>query len=290
MILYTLPDFVNGLNRNLFFIRLFSEHPEYFQDGIRIDSVYGCFPSCVANGGRTFIRERFTARQMEATFSALEAYGVKARLTLTNMLIESQHLEDGYFLSMMDCASRHDVEVVVCSDILSEYVAQHHGFRQVLSTTRPIGDVRELNRMTKRFDWVVLDYNRNKDRAFIEAIEDRDRIEVMANEFCRPGCPYRTEHYLHNSKDQLDGAIRPFRACDAGPGRFFEHSADHPVILTNSEVRRLHTEHGISSFKIVGRGIPFETVLESYAYYLLKPEYRANIKALARIATGHTAR
>jgi collagenase-like PrtC family protease len=286
MISYSLPDFVNGLERNLFFIRLFETNPEYFAKDVRIGSVYGCFPGCVLNGGRTFIRERYTAEQMEKTFSLLDAHGITARLTLTNMLVEEVHLRDRYFLEMMDCASKHKVEVIVYSELVSDFIAQNYGLRQVLSTTRPIDDVRELNRATKRYDCVVLNYNRNKDRAFIEGIEDREKIEVMVNEFCRPGCPWRTEHYLHNSKDQLDGTIRPFRACDAGEGGFFLHAPDHPVILTTEQVRALSDTYGIQHFKIVGRGVAFETVLESYAYYLLKPEYRDSLKRLARLALG----
>jgi collagenase-like PrtC family protease len=282
MISYTLPDFVNGLRRNVFFIGLINSHPEYFKDGVRINSVYGCFPGCIMNGGRTFIKERYTAAQMEAVFSLLEKHGVKARLTLTNMLIEEKHLQDEYFRLMMDCASNHDTEVVIYSDLLSRHIAQHYGFRQVLSTTRRLDGIGELNQATKHYDYVVLDYNRNKDRTFIGRIEDRDRIEVMVNEFCRPGCPYRAAHYRHNSKDQLDGIIRPFRDCDAGDAEFFDHSPDHPTILTNDQVFALHHECGINNFKIVGRGVPSETVLESYAYYLLKPEYQRSIKDLAR--------
>jgi len=34
----------------------------------------------------------------------------------------------------------------------------------------------------------------------------------------------------------------------------------------------------MGAFKIVGRGIPFDIVLESYTYYLIKPEYRRDVK------------
>jgi collagenase-like PrtC family protease len=284
VISYTLPDFANGLWRNIFFIRLIKSHPEYFMDDVCIDSVYGCFPGCIMNGGRTFIKNRYTAAQMENVFSLLDRYGVKIRLTLTNMLVEKKHLRDEYFCLMMDCARNHHVEVIVYSDCLSEYIAERYGFKQVLSTTKALDSIDELNRVTKHYDYVVLDYNRNKDRDFIDRIEDKDRIEVMVNEFCSPGCPHRAAHYLHNSKDQLNGVIRPFRNCTIESSEFFLHPSNHPVILTDDQVLALHNECGINNFKIVGRGIPFETVLESYAYYLLKPEYRTFVKSLVRLA------
>jgi collagenase-like PrtC family protease len=283
VISYSLPDFANGLARNLFFIRLSEEHPECFADGIRVRSVYGCFPSCILNGGRTFIRERYSRAQMEETFALLDAHRVTARLTLTNMLVTEEHLHDSYLLEILDSARGHNVEVIVYSDLLSAFIKERYGFRQILSTTRAIDDVAELNRLAEGYDYVVLDYNRNRDHAFIEGIRHRERIEVMVNEFCRPACPHRTAHYRHNSRDQLDGMIRPFRNCDAGTGGFFAHAPDHPVILTDTQVRALSDRYGISHFKIVGRGVPFETVLESYVYYLLKPRYRDAVNKLARL-------
>ncbi|MFR4803139.1 MAG: hypothetical protein ACLT98_07380 [Eggerthellaceae bacterium] len=35
---------------------MLEQRPALFQDGVRIDSVYGCFPACDLNGGRAFLR------------------------------------------------------------------------------------------------------------------------------------------------------------------------------------------------------------------------------------------
>ena len=157
--------------------------------------------------------------------------------------------------------------------------------RCVLSTTRALADAAEVNRMTKRYDYVVLDYNRHKDPAFLAALEDRDKVEVMVNEFCAYQCPHRAQHYLHNSEDQRSGTMRPFE-CVAKRADFFDHEPGHPVIFTDREVRDLHDEYGIGYFKIVGRGVAFQTVLEAYAYYLVRPEYREDVKRMVMRAAG----
>lgn len=285
MMKYTLPDFTVGLGLNLFFIRLIEQQPACFQDGVAIDSVYGCFPGCALNGGRAFIRERFMPSQMEETFSLLAEHGVKARLTLTNMLASEDDLADGYLNTMLRAASRYGGEAIVYSDDVGDYVRNRYGMRCVLSTTRAIDDIDEINCMTKRYDYVVLNYNRNKDRAFIDAIEDKDKVEVMANEFCAYRCPHRQEHYLHNSEDQKSGRMRPFE-CVASKADFFDHKPGHPVIFTDDEVRMLHEETGIGYFKIVGRGVAFQTVLEAYAYYLIRPQYRDEVKRMVMRAAG----
>ena len=179
MINYTLPDFTVGLGLNLFFIRLLEQRPALFQDGVRIDSVYGCFPACDLNGGRAFLRERATPRQMEEAFSLLAEHGVKARLTLTNMLADEDDLRDEYLNAMLAIAGRYDAEAIVYADLVGNYVRERYGMRCVLSTTRALADAAEVNRMTKRYDYVVLDYNRHKDPAFLAALEDRDKVEVM---------------------------------------------------------------------------------------------------------------
>lgn len=285
MINYTLPDFTVGLGLNLFFIRLQQRQPSWFQEDVRIDSVYGCFPGCNLNGGRAYLRERTLPAKMEETFALLAEHGVKVRLTLTNMLASDEDLRDAYLNDMLAAAGRYGGEAIVYADAVGDYVRERYGMRCVLSTTREIEDVAELNRMTKRYDYVVLNYNRHKDPAFLEAIEDRDRVEVMVNEFCAFRCPHRQEHYLHNSEDQLSGTMRPFE-CIAKRTDFFDHEPGHPVIFTDDEVRDLHEHYDIGCFKIVGRGVAFQTVLESYAYYLVKPTYREEVKRLVIRAAG----
>lgn len=282
MISYTLPDFTNGLSRNLFFIRLWRAHPEYFIDELCLESVYGCFPDCIMNGGRAFIREKYTTDQIEQTFDLLRAEEVTPRLTFTNMLAQAEHLEDTYVKEILRIAQSYQAEVIVYSDEIGEIIQDQYGLACILSTTRGIQDIDELNRLTKKYEYVVLDYNLNKNFEFIERIEDRDKIEVMVNEFCQYQCPWREAHYLHNSEDQMTGSMRPFECHHTDPGKFFEHSPDHPIFLTDKQVFELYHTYGINYFKIVGRGIHPETVLESYVYYLVKPQYRASIKQLAR--------
>ena len=51
-------------------------------------------------------------------------------------------------------------------------------------------------------------------------------------------------------------------------------------------MREAHDRFGIESFKIVGRGVAFQTVLEAYAYYLVRPEHREDVKRMVMRAAG----
>ncbi len=280
---YTLPDFTVGLKRNLVFAQLMRDCPQFFFDDVRIQSVYGCFPGCIVNGGRAFVREPYSARQIEATFEALDGQGIAARLTFTNMLVEERHLEDPYFNLILDTAADHGAGVIVYSDLVDAYVrARHPRMERTLSTTREILDAAELNRALGAFDLVVLNYNKNKDLPFLDQVEHPERLEVMANELCNPGCPHRNEHYLHNSRDQLAGTVTEFRRCDLSGKDFFKLAPTSPTILTNDDVRTLHGRYGVPRFKIVGRGVAPDVNLESYLYYLVRPEHHSGLREALR--------
>ncbi len=278
MITYTLPDFTQGLGLNLFFCRLLANRPDLCRPGVEVGSVYGCFPSCVLNGGRALVRPRYSAEQIEQTYGILDEYGLIARLTLTNMLVTEEDLADPYLNQILSLGVQHGAEAIVYSDLVRDYVRSEYGMKTVLSTTRGITDVAEFNQACRDNDYAVVDYQVHKDAAFMSALEHPERAEVMVNEFCVKGCPHRLEHYRHNSKDQLGDAVTPF-ACPHTKADFFAHEPGHPVMFTAEEAQELSECYGIRYFKIVGRGVPFATVLEALTYYLVKPEHQAQVKA-----------
>lgn len=276
---FTLPDFTVGLRRNLVFAQLMRDCPQFFREGARIHSVYGCFPGCAVNGGRAFVREPYTPAQVEATFAALAEQGLAARLTFTNMLVGEEQLADPYFNMILDAGAEHGAGAIVYSDLVANYIrARHSGMEITLSTTREILDPDKLNEALEAFDMVVLNYNLNKDEAFLDRIEHPERLEVMANELCNPHCPHRREHYLHNSRDQLAGTLTEFRRCDLSGKDFFRLASTSPTILANEDVDHLHARYGVRRFKLVGRGVASDVNLESYLYYLVRPEHRDGMR------------
>ena len=277
MIMYTLPDFTSALGLNLHFARLFVERPTWMQPNVRIASVYGCFPGCTLNGGRSYLRAQTSPVDIERTFAILEEYGLVPRLTFTNMLATPADLDSPYARCILQSAARHGGEVIVYSDKVGREIRRRYGMPLVLSTTRALEDAQAVNNAMQSYDWVVLNYNHHKDSAFLRALDQPKRAEVMVNEFCVRNCPHRQEHYLLNSQEQRACQQHPFE-CVAKRADFFAHEPGHPITFTTEEVRQLNREYGIEYFKIVGRGVPFATQLEALTYYLVRPEYRKTVK------------
>lgn len=283
-ITYSLPDFADRFALNYQFAKMMAENPELLREGVAIDSVYGCFPNCPLNGGRTFVGTPYAPAEMEATFEAFAALGLPLRLTLTNMLATPQHLELPAVDALLRLGAKYGADAIVYADFVADYVRENFGLTCTLSTTREITDVEEFNRMAQRYDCVVVNYNCHKDARFMGTIARPDRAEVMVNEYCAPHCPQRQLHYRHNSEGQLSNQLAPY-SCQANKiNVFLRHAPGDPVFFTCEEVEQLHRETGVSRFKIVGRGIPFDVVLESYCYYLVKPQHRREVRKALRAA------
>ena len=278
---YALPDFTAGLQMNLSLIEAWHDDPAMFRDGVRFDSVYDCFPGCKANGGRHYVGLQYPPYRMHATFAALNDAGVKARLTFTNMFVDGRALrDDAYARTILDVASDYDVEVIVYSDDVADYLRRNYPFKLVLSTSREITGIGALNDALERFDYVVLNYNLNKDYGFIAQIAHPERLEVMVNELCAPNCPVRRQHYEHESRDQLNGESTLFRGECRRPKADLADLFSGPIVLSNEEVARLRADYGIRNFKIVGRNRKREKLVDVLLYYLVKPEYHADVRRL----------
>ena len=278
MIRYALPDMSKRLSLNLMFAEMARTAPELFLEDIRLDSVYGNFPGCIMNGGRLISGERYSEKQINGTFDRIAEAGMIPRLTFTNLLVGPEHFGDAYANTILKAGKARNAEVIVYSDELADYITEHYGMKLILSTSRPLDGVEELNRMLDRYSMVVLDYMHNKDDAFLRQVSDPTRLEVMPNELCKPDCPLRRAHYEAVSRLQLDSTAPDF-AC-GGETEKWDYSgrtAQSRTILGNDDVRRLNSTYGIEHFKIVGRNGPLNYYTESYLYYLIRPEFHGTV-------------
>ena len=278
---FALPDFTSNFQLNLALIKAWRSDPAMFRDGVCLDSVYGCFPQCKANGGRHVVGKRYTPFLMHGTFAMLNDAGVKVRLTFTNVFLDRHVLSgDPYVREILDIASNYDVEVIVYTDDAADYLRQNYPFKLVLSTSREITDVHALNDALERFDYVVLNYNLNKDYDVLSQVAHPERLEVMVNELCAPHCPVRQKHYEHESRDQLNGESTLFcEECGRSKADLAD-LFDGPIVLSNEEVSRLRMEYGIRYFKIVGRKRRRDKLIDVFLYYLVKPECHEDVRQM----------
>lgn len=278
---FYLPDFFFKFDLNFHIIQLLKSNPEYFYDDIKIASIYGCFPGAIWNGGRLMCGST-VQQNIQRTIEELNAVGVPIRYTFTNSLIEEKHLQDSYCNLLMDAANNGMNEVLVNSPILEDYLRKNYpNFKYILSTTRCERDINKINELTKNYDLIVLDFRDNANIDFLQQIEDKSKIELLVNSYCNPACQKRKHHYDLISRNQLSYRVAQtddddIMMCPTYTRNFYD-IFEFPSVLTTDTIKE-YQNMGFYNFKIEGRTLHIVTVIESYVYYLIKPEYRDQVR------------
>ena len=294
---FHIPDFYTHWDINLNLIDMIKEHPEYFYDGVEIASCYGCFPPALWNGGRT-IPGRTPDSLIDTTIKAFNDRGVPIRYTFTNPTLTEADLKDPFCNRICRLAENGFNEIIINAPFLEEYIRNKYPkYPLTSSTVKQIEDYDQLMKeFEKDYKLVVLDYNWNNDFEKLEKIpmELRKRCEILINPYCIPHCPRRGVHYkvlgrCHLRACEMDEQImlnplknrtnseNPLKeANDFGCNNTlmnFYQVMNYKTFITR-EMLDKYLEMGFDNFKIEGRVLSAPNVVESYVYYLVKPEYR----------------
>jgi hypothetical protein len=97
-----------------------------------------------------------------------------------------------------------------------------------------------------------------------------DRVEILVDEICLPNCPKRLEHYRDEAKRQLEFEIAaPYGCPNKQERKSFSDCMNKPAFITKEQMKD-YIDMGFRNFKLVGRGLPQDLVLDSYLYFLVK--------------------
>ena len=279
-IIWHLPGFCYFRQLNYAVITLMEKYPERFREGYRIGSVYGTFPGAIWNGGRV-VMGIAGKKDIETTLKLYNSKGVPVRFTWTNSVLEEKHIYDTYCNLIMRLADNGLNQVLVNSPVLEQYIRQEYpNYKLISSTTKRIRNMEKLKEeLEKDYYLVVLDYDLNHDKKALEAIEPyAERVEILVNEVCYPGCDLREQHYLQQSRLQLEfDATTVFPCPNRSTQRTFEECKKRPAFISNEQIGD-YIERRFRNFKIAGRGMPMNYVKESYLYFLVKEEDQAFIR------------
>ncbi len=306
-IFWHLPGFCYFFKMNTKLIKLMKQYPEKFHEGYEIGSVYGTFPGAIWNGGRAVFGV-MSKKDIKTVIDYYNSLGVPVRFTWTNSLLEEKHLNDTYCNLIMELANNGKNQVLVNRDVLGDYLRKTYGsvsdkdkkvytengyagfmekfgkvtsgFAFISSTTKRITDLEDVKKeLDGDYALVVLDYDLNYDEPTLKSLEPyADRLEILVDEICYPHCPKRKEHYADESLMQLtfDKDSR-YECTNKMTKPSFAEAMKRPHFISNEKLPD-YVNRGYCNFKIVGRGLPQDMVLESYLYYLVKEKDRDFIK------------
>ena len=275
-----LPGLCNFRVINQVLLNLMKDYPSKFRDGYKIGSVYGTFPGAIWNGGRAVFGTAYKG-DIDRIIKIYNSRGIPVRFTWTNSLLEEKHNQDTYCNLIMKLADNGKNQVLVNSPSLEEYIRREYpNYPIISSTTKRIVNLEEIKaELAKDYHLVVLDYDLNHDEDVLKELEPlADKIEILVNEICTPGCPKRAEHYRAESLSQLEFDKDTYFKCPhQNAKRGFSECLKRPAFIKNEEIDS-YIERGYVNFKIAGRGLSPEFLMDSYMYFLVKEEQREFIR------------
>lgn len=290
---FHLPGLRYNYPLNMFWISLFEQYPQRFRDNMEIGSFFGCFPFSLWNGGRLIQHDQCDSKFVESVIKNINSKGIPIRYTFTNPVLTEEDLNDPFCNYCMDAANNGMNEVLVVSPILEQYLREKYpNFEYNSSTCKEIKDVDELNKEIDRdYKYVVLDYNLNNNWEFIDKIEHPEKLEVLVNAVCKPGCKKRGEHYTQIGKDQKTYQmnqklpkdkqipIKPW-FCKYGEEGCIHTIKDYPTVISPDDIWDKYIPAGINNFKIEGRTAYLFSLIDTYCHYMIKPEYQGETRLL----------
>jgi len=282
---FHLPGLRYNYPLNMFWVSLLKTHPEYFREGVEIGSFFGSFPYAIWNGGRLMSDDQCDSAYVTNVIKAVNDQGISIRYTFTNPVLLESDLSDPFCNFCMDAANNGMNEVMIMSPILEEYLRDKYpDFAYNSSTCKEIKNVDEINaEMEKDYKYVVLDYNMNKQWDIIDKLTRKDKIEVLVNTLCEPGCKRRGEHYKHIGRNQRNillnrnlpvGEKIPIEPwyCSYGDHNCIHNIQDYPTYISPEDIWEKYVPAGINNFKIEGRSAYLFSLIDTYCFYMLKPE------------------
>lgn len=291
-IYFHLPGVRYNYPLNMLWISMLKQYPEYFREGVRIASIFGAFPFSLWNGGRFSYHDQCSASFVTGVIGNINRQGIPVRFTYTNPLLTREDLKDPFCNFCLQAGDNGRNQVLVFSPLLEEYIRKNYpSYRIDSSTCKEIRSVTALNaEMNKDYRYVVLDYNLNNHFDLLEQVKHKEKLEVLVNALCIPNCPRRGEHYRNvalNEKIVAENRHLPRErqkriipwTCEYGDHNCIYTIQDYETFVSPELIWEKYVPMGINNFKIEGRTASLFSLIETYCYYMIRPEYQG----LARI-------
>lgn len=288
---FHLPGLRANFPINMLVVKMMQNYPHYFREGLEIASFFGEFPTSKWNGGRYCGGDQCNSAYIRQVIQAVNAEGIPIRFTYTNPLITEEDLKDPYCNFCLQEADNGLNEVIVVSPILEQYLRENYpNYKLTSSTCKELKDIDAVNaELEKDYHIVVLDYNLNNKFDFLEQIKKKEKCELLANCCCIPNCPRRGEHYrfmawqeqiaLKNRTLPANRQIEmPKWQCEWGENTSVYIFKNYETHISPEAIWEKYVPMGFNQFKLEGRTANLFLLIDTYAYYFAKPEYRDEMR------------
>lgn len=267
-----------GFERFYWFLK--KQVPGYMQrPGFELTNTYGCFPGMIWNGGRPQNPAQLEEIQtvVKREIFGYEELGIKPELTCNNISLLEEDFYDPYCNAILQIWEEYGLTVIVALPELAEFIKETYpGIRLKRSCV-----AWEKNNPDFKYDLVVLDQFKGGDMEELKRIplEQRSKIELVANIECVDDCPQFLAHHKAMSNLQRWGESSSSYSCPLfskakiPTPAFWSKQARHYISPDKVlELARL----GFRDYKLVSRCNIGQSINSTLDYFI-KPEYKDDI-------------
>lgn len=278
---------VSGLfDKDKFIIDIMNIITKEFELPNPIASVYGAPPIAWND---EFITGGIPKTGIDETLAAYAKAGVAVFATFTNPSLTKKDLDEvsgNYLLEKL--AENKNNGVVVSSDILAEYIRNKFPALKLKNSLVKISapglkrDKAFYENLAKTYDRVVIHPSNNLDFELLNALEPKDKFEIIVNNGCIYGCPHYVRchtksndilSYDLNKKFVIENCVHYERQVHTQKGDANEKSLRNQN-LTLEELDKI-IALGFKHFNLQGRAEPLFPFLYDFTRYVLEPDFAA---------------
>jgi len=278
---YHLPGLFEFTEFYKVFLPLFTSHRDYFYDWCDIGSIYGAPADCIWGGGRV----GYGDCDPTEVCKLMADYGISARLTFSNSLLDREHLSDKRCNALCSQFHKDGNGIIIYSDLLMEYIREKYpDYYFVSSTTKVLTSFEDCRQELGKDDYrfVVPDFrlNHRLEQWSLLSQKEKDKIELLCNECCDFACSDRKACYENVSRKCLGEEVvdHNCKSAYAKEGYTFSRAMESPAFIGIDEIQEIYLPMGIQHFKVEGRSLGSALLLEFLLYYMTKPKYQLKVR------------
>lgn len=288
MIHFIIPGLYEQYNVNMRLLLLMQYYPKCFYDNITIGACYGNFQYCIFDGGRNFPGYHHTTQEEISEITSIfnNEFETPIRLIFTNNQLQPKHYNNRFGNIILQTCENPLNEITIADNNFMQWIHEHYpAYSFISSTTKCITNLEDVRKELNetQFKMICLDYNVNKKLDFLDSlpIETKDKVEILTNAICPPGCPNRKEHYKLNSLFSLDyGRGYQIPTCGISVSTVHPYCRSYSNNLTPNDIYNVYAPMGFHLMKIEGRTLTKIELALNYVYYMVKDEYKDIIFSL----------
>lgn len=277
---FYIPD-LERLEAPVYLCNILDEYRDCFMPNVKIEAIYGVFNGMLWNGGRgpRDFHRHLSLSEIAEIITAINDLGISVRFTTTNMLLEHTHLDDEFCNAIFEIANKNTInDALVASPVLYNYIkTNYQNIRLCKSVVNHIDTISDLCSEINTYNWhtIVPACRLTLEQEFLDLDQKyKDHIEIMLNGCFGKKCNC-IQHYIHESRVNLDGLPNTPMDCIDDTGHFIQRHYKSDTKVKRTEIYRQELvdyfiRSGYSRFKVVGRERSPAAIVAEFLKYTLR--------------------